>query len=167
MARHEGPGTRSITSFEDFYAAEYPRVFRAATLTCGDPEAALDATQEAFKRAFSRWRRLQNEAWAGGWVMTTALNECRRARRRSRRDRAAAGRGEAGVQPPPDPRRVDLLSAIRTLPFRQRQAVVLYYLGDMPVAVVARLMGISEGSVKAHLAHARTKLRPTLEAIDA
>jgi DNA-directed RNA polymerase specialized sigma24 family protein len=45
--------------------------------------------------------------------------------------------------------------------------MVLYYLGDLPIPVVADLMGITEGAVKAHLAQARAALRPMLEVRDA
>jgi RNA polymerase sigma-70 factor, ECF subfamily len=51
----------------------------------------------------------------------------------------------------------------RALPRRQREAVTLHYLVDLPVAQVARLMGCREGTVKAHLAHARKALRAQLE----
>jgi DNA-directed RNA polymerase specialized sigma24 family protein len=43
--------------FDSFYSAEYPNVYRAARAWTGDEQAALDATQEAFVRAFARWRR--------------------------------------------------------------------------------------------------------------
>lgn len=148
--------------FEDFYAAEYQRVFSSAYAFCRDREAALDATQEAFARAFARWRRLNKEEWAGAWVTTTALNLLRsRFRRESRTlgvaDRSAASSGTTSV---------DLIDALRALPTRQRQAATLFYVADLPVAVVARSMGLSEGTVKAHLSRARDALRKRLGEVD-
>ncbi|MGI8940899.1 MAG: sigma factor [Actinomycetota bacterium] len=64
-------------NFDGFCKSEYASVYRAAFAFTGDKDAALDATQEAFSRAFARWARLSREPWAGGWVMTTALNLCR------------------------------------------------------------------------------------------
>lgn len=64
-------------NFDEFCEAEYASVYRAAFAFTGDREVALDATQEAFSRAFARWNRLSRAQWAGGWVMTTALNLCR------------------------------------------------------------------------------------------
>jgi RNA polymerase sigma-70 factor (ECF subfamily) len=58
---------------------------------------------------------------------------------------------------------LDVLTALRSLPERQRQAVVLHYLLDCPVATVADLMSVSEGAVKAHLFKARATLRTLLE----
>jgi RNA polymerase sigma-70 factor (ECF subfamily) len=63
----------------------------------------------------------------------------------------------------PNPDRVDVLAALLALPERQRQAVVLHYFLDCPIASVADLMGVSEGAVKAHLHKARGSLRLSLE----
>lgn len=47
-----------------------PRVYRAAVLVLPDPQFASDATQEAFEKAYARWRRLNKQQWVAGWVMT-------------------------------------------------------------------------------------------------
>jgi len=59
--------------------------------------------------------------------------------------------------------RLDLVDAVRALPFRQRQAIILFYFADLPLPVTAEFMRISEGAVKAHLAQARTGLRRVME----
>ena len=148
-------------TFEDFYAAEYPKVYRASLAFCGDREVALDSTQEAFARAYARWNRLGKETWSGGWTTTTSLNLCRRAmRKRPRPDNVEVTDGSPGT-------RVDVSRALGELPERQREAVVLFYIGDNPLAVVADLMHLSEGAVKSHLARARSTLKQQLEALDA
>lgn len=68
-------------SFDNFFDCEYNKVYRVVFLFSGDPDTSEDATQEAFSRAFARWSRLRDEAWAAGWTVTTALNECKRLRR--------------------------------------------------------------------------------------
>lgn len=155
-----------LRSFEEFYGSEYPSVFRTVSFAMGDSEGARDATQEAFRRAFVRWRRLSRHDWAGGWVMTTALNVARRMRRNEARQMATNIPDDA-VPPLALEDHVDLLDAVRALPFRQRQAIVLYYLADLPLPVIADLMRISEGAVKAHLAQARTSLRRLMGVHDA
>lgn len=158
------PRAAERTEFDAFYRVEFPRVYRASFLATGDRETALDLTQEAFARAYSRWGRLGREDWAGGWVMTTALNLARRRFRRSRE----VGKAQVALPPPAAQEdRLDLVRALRTLPRRQRQALVLYYVGDHDAATVAHLMGVSEGTVKAHLAQGRAALRKELEAGDA
>lgn len=71
----------------------------------------------------------------------------------------AAMEGVASTTQSLDTDHVDLVSALRQLPPRQRQATVLYYVADLPVAVVADRLGVSEGTIKAHLSQARHKLR--------
>ncbi|MBI4259394.1 MAG: sigma-70 family RNA polymerase sigma factor [Actinobacteria bacterium] len=139
-------------AFQELYREEFPAVFRAAHALCGDRALAEDAAQEAFARALERWSRLRDRPWAAGWVVTTALNVARRALRR-RPDAPA----DARVQVEPDDR-LDLVRAIRRLPRRQQEAVVLRYVTDLPVAEVARAMGVEEGTVKSHLARARAAL---------
>ena len=125
---------------------------------CGNASDAEDAAQEAFVRAYARWRRLEKEEWAGAWVTTTALNVLRRRARR----REPIPPETQTAPGPPNALRVDLLDAMRSLPPRQRQAAALFYVADLPVAVVARSMGLSEGAVKAHLSRARDALRARL-----
>ena len=132
-------------------------MYRAAYALCGDREQAMDATQEAFARALSRWRRLRGERWAAGWVMTTALNVARRSlRRRSPLPEPEVDHADLDAV-------LDLRAQIRALPRRQQVAVVLYYLAGLPVAEVAGAMGCREGTVRAHLARARASLARQLE----
>ncbi|HEV2756494.1 MAG TPA: sigma-70 family RNA polymerase sigma factor [Actinomycetota bacterium] len=152
--------TRGGASFETFYADEYQKVFACAFAWARDPEIAFDATQEAFSRALARWHRLRSNAWATGWVITTALNHCRRQRWLAARERTQ--REDHPSVTPTDGSRVDLLRALGELPPRQRRAAILFYVGDYPAVAVAETMGISEGAVKAHLARARERLRASL-----
>ena len=151
--------------FEDFYRAEYPQVMKATLLMVGDVDRALDATQEAFTRAFARWFRLKNHPWAGGWVMTTALNICRKAPRSP--DMRFLPLSTVDVLTSPSVDRVAVQSALRKLAPRRREAAILYYWGDLSTAAIAELMGLSEGAVRAHLSFARNELRKHLEVVDA
>ncbi|MDP9067953.1 MAG: sigma-70 family RNA polymerase sigma factor [Actinomycetota bacterium] len=143
--------------FADFYAAGFRTVSAAVRAFCGNADVAHEATQEAFARAYARWPRVRDSAYPQAWVTKTAINLTRRHFRS--RSGMAATTDSAG----PSADRVDLLSALRALPERQRQAVVLHYLIDSPLAAVAEVMGISEGAVKAHLFKARAALRGELE----
>jgi RNA polymerase sigma-70 factor (ECF subfamily) len=148
--------------FRELYEREYPSVFRAVLLMCGDRGIAEDATQEAFARALARWRRLGGHAWAAGWVTTTAMNVARRSLRRRPTETRNQVVGEVDVDA-----RVDLRLAIRALPPRQQEAVVLHYLLDLPVAEVAAAMGCDAGTVKTHLFRARGALARALAEPDA
>ena len=71
---------------------------------------------------------------------------------------ASISRGAARWEPD-----VGLIDALRTLPKRQRIAAALFFVGDLPLAEVAQIMGISEGAVSSHLHRARAALRNLLE----
>lgn len=165
MAKFERLDKRAGQEFQAFFEQEYDRVYRAAYLFSGDRGIAEDASQEAFSRAYSRWRTVGRESWRVGWVIVTCLNLCKRlARSRPRstsalKDEVPATTGylEGSIL------RMDVLAALRRLPERQRHAVVLHYLGDLPVTAAADLMGISEGAIKSHLSRARSALRVSLK----
>jgi RNA polymerase sigma-70 factor, ECF subfamily len=143
------------------YEREFPTVYRAVRLLCGDPALAEDAAQEAFARALARWKRLGSQPWVAGWVTTTAFNVARRHMRRRPLIRAEA--------PPDEPDReaeLDLIWGIRRLPPRQQEAIALHYLLDLPVVETAALMGCDAGTVKTHLSRARAALADVLGAGD-
>jgi RNA polymerase sigma-70 factor, ECF subfamily len=149
---HERAWMTASADFQQLYEREFAAVYRAAYALSGDRELAEDAAQEAFARALARWRRLGRERWAGGWVMTTALNFTRRQMRKrplATKERPVDADADALL---------DIRRAIETLPARQQSAVVLHYLMGLPLAEVAGSMGCREGTVKSHLARARAAL---------
>jgi RNA polymerase sigma-70 factor (ECF subfamily) len=154
--------TAETASFAAFYEANYATVRRAAVAFCGDREVALDAAQESFARAYARWKRLAHKTWAPAWVMTTALNVCRRTMKR-RQQTVRFEESAHGGRSPADVERVDVLRALRRLPPRRRLAAVLFYIGDFSINEVASAMGVSDGAVKAHLVIARRELREEME----
>jgi RNA polymerase sigma factor (sigma-70 family) len=147
--------------FERLYKTESEAVFHTVFLLCGDRALAQDATQEAFARAFERWGRLRDRPWVGGWVTSTAVNAARRSLRR-RPVPLAAKQGELDLD-----EALDLWRSVRSLPLRQQQAVILRYRLDLPVEQVAGAMGCDAGTVRNHLAKARSRLRAEIGGLDA
>ncbi len=143
--------------FDALYEREFGRVFRAVVAMCGDREIAEDATQEAFARALSRWRRLQDAPWTAGWVTTTALNV---ARRQLRRRPSPAPPADETARDPGE--LLDLRAAIGALAPRQQEAVALVYLIDLSVGEAAVAMRCDPGTVKTHLSRARASLARAL-----
>jgi RNA polymerase sigma factor (sigma-70 family) len=129
-------------AFEELYRREFGSVYRACYLLCGDQGLAEDATQEAFARCLERWRRLRDRPWVGGWVTTTAMNQVRRTLRRRRREPAVSSPDPSSADPA---EQVDLIAAIRALPPRQQEAVILRYGLDLTLADVGTAMGCEEG----------------------
>ena len=150
--------------FDEFFAAHHLAVFRTVALACGDSDVAEDATQEAFARAYLRWRRVSAMARPVGWVTVTAMNEVRR--RMGRRGGRCEGLDAAsGAMPDPSGALVaaaELADAVVRLPVRQRQAVVLRHFADLTLDEVAAAMGCAIGTVKSTLHAAHRALRTDL-----
>jgi RNA polymerase sigma-70 factor, ECF subfamily len=118
--------------------------------------------QEALARAWERSERGERIESLGAWVTTVALNLGRSRWRRAMAERRARDRIGSPEAPPAPDDAVDIERALAGLSRRQREAVVLrYYLGE-DVAGVARILGVSEGTVKTTLHRARRALAAAL-----
>ncbi len=153
--------------FAEFYAATWARTVACAYAVTADLAAAEDVAQEAYARAWPRWRRLCDYDDPGAWVRQVAT---RHAISRWRRSRTAL-RHRLRQRPPdpvhpPDENTVLLVQAMRQLPEAQRRALVLHHLAGLPVAAVAREEGCPEGTIKARLSRGRTALAALLASSD-
>jgi RNA polymerase sigma-70 factor (ECF subfamily) len=150
--------------FAAFFREEFPSLVSALAVAVGRDQAA-DVVQEAFVRANARWPKVRRMDRPSAWVRRVALNlaidDHRKLVRRKRIDPTLVTEHWCEQAP----RDKDLADALAQLPTRQRLAVVLHYLMDLPVAEVATELGISQGTVKATLHHARANLRKRLEVI--
>jgi RNA polymerase sigma-70 factor (ECF subfamily) len=145
---------------EQLARAEYVRLVRAVALSCGSVAAAEDAVQEALARAWERARGGQSFHHLAGWVVTVALNLTRSRFRKARRERPLTDRADTSVEY--DPALLDLADAVRALPRRQREVVVLHYYLGYEIRVIASLLEVSEGNVKNALHRARASLARAL-----
>jgi RNA polymerase sigma-70 factor, ECF subfamily len=154
-------GDRAVTSFDDWYVGVRPRLMRAITALVGDPGLAEDLCAEAFTRAFRRWPHVATEVRdPDAWVFTVAVNLARRSWRTRLRSPPT---GVPAAQATTDRvRDVDLWRLVQALPRRQRQVVVLRYLGDLTEAAIADVLKTSPGAVSASLTKARAALRAGL-----
>ncbi|OIV37161.1 hypothetical protein BIV57_12595 [Mangrovactinospora gilvigrisea] len=146
--------------FDALYTAAFPRLVRQLTLMTGDAEAAQDAVQEAFVRAWSRRSVLDSAELPEAWIRTTAWRLAVSRFRRLRRGWELAVRhhhGPAEVAAP-SPDRVLVEQALAALPLNQRRVLVLHYLCDLGVEQIAGETGASAGTVKSWLARGRKAL---------
>jgi RNA polymerase sigma-70 factor (ECF subfamily) len=138
-------------------------VLAALTVASGRADVAAEATDEAFVRAYERWDRVRRMETPGGWLYRVALNDLRRRVRRQaiERDLLRRRRPET-VADAPTSLAPHVWDAVRTLPARQRTAVALRYVLDLPEGDVARLMGVTRGAASATLTAARRRLETLL-----
>ncbi|MET8151741.1 SigE family RNA polymerase sigma factor [Actinoplanes sp. NPDC049668] len=154
--------------FDDFVRGRSTGLLRVAYLLTGDRHTAEDLVQEVLEQMYVRWRRIQGapEAYARRALVNRATN---RWRSRGRRPEAPLGRHD--VAEPDHSEHVVIrdavVEALRALPPRQRAAVVLRYLDDLPIADVARALDCSEGSVKSNASRGLERLRAALAPVAA
>jgi RNA polymerase sigma-70 factor (ECF subfamily) len=142
--------------FQDFYREHRDGLWRLCYLATLDVDAASDACQEAMLRAWQRWDSLAVQAPLA-WVRQVGLNLCRSRWRRAQRELRLLPRLYT-VDSAAEVRDLDLVAALRRLPRRQREALALRYWGDLSMAECAQVMGVTEGTLKQHLARARASL---------
>jgi RNA polymerase sigma-70 factor, ECF subfamily len=150
-------------SFEEFYVATVDRLLGHLFLVTGDLHAAEEIVQEAFTRASMRWSRLRDYDVPEAWVRRVAMNlAADRARSLRRQTRAIVRLGPPPSVPAVSIETLALVQALGSLPVRQRQAIVLHYLADLPVAEIAQALAVPSGTVKSLLARGRRALAAEL-----
>jgi RNA polymerase sigma-70 factor (ECF subfamily) len=148
----------------EVYRKHAEELTRFATGLVG-PSHAADMVSEAVLRCLgsARWPQVAEKR---AYLYRSVYNEAARfhrstSRRRSREERAAQ---PESVEPPAV--RPEVLSAVARLSVRQRAVIVLTYWDDLDSASIARLLDISDGSVRRHLARGRSRLKEALDVTD-
>jgi RNA polymerase sigma-70 factor (ECF subfamily) len=131
---------------------------------------AQDLTQEAFIKALQHQEQLKDEQKAAHWLSRIATNTAIDFLRRSGRatfceiDEAPESQMESPEQTLlRGEHREYLQDGLRLLSPRERQALLLRDVEDMPAEEVARILDCSKATVRSHIANARIKLRRYME----
>jgi RNA polymerase sigma-70 factor (ECF subfamily) len=148
-------------SFDGWYRAEHPRLLGLLTVVAGDGDVAREATAEAFTRALERWDRVGAMDSPSAWTSRVGVNLLRRQVRRAAFERRVLP--DPPVPAPPPTVHPEVWEAVRALPLRQRTAVALRYVCDLPVDEIAPIMGVAVGTVSATLTAARRRLATDLK----
>jgi RNA polymerase sigma-70 factor (sigma-E family) len=150
------------------YTEQYRSLVRLAVLLVHDVHTAEEVVQDAFVAMQTGWRRLRDTEKALSYLRQAVVNKSRSVlRHRTVIDKNAP-------KPAPDEpsaeqgaiallERSAVIAALRGLPDRQREAIVLRYYADLSEAQIAAAMGISRGAVKSHTARGMSSLRTSLE----
>lgn len=142
------------------YRGAYPTVYRGLIAMGARPDEAEDALQDAFVKGLERPERFP-ETSVDGWIFVVAS---RAWRRRRMRDRVLLPWTLwSGKSTPSADARLDVLSALRSLPLRQRQILVARYVVGLSQDETAELLGIARGTVSAATTQALAALRRWME----
>ena len=156
-------------AFEALMLEHETRVYRTALALLGNREDAKDATQDVFIRFFRHLRRLDAHRDPAPWLYRIAVNVCRdvgRKRTRLRWLRLEQRRRTEDASAPAvdrlaeanEARRI-ILDGLKELPERERTALVLRDVDGHSTEAVARILGVSSGTVRSQVSRARVKLK--------
>jgi RNA polymerase sigma-70 factor (sigma-E family) len=155
---------RAVTAL---YLTHYRPLVRMAALLVQDLAVAEEIVQDSFVAVHAAWRRRPDTDHALSYLRRSVVDRSRSAlRQHVVVDKLAprlapdppSGHGQADIEV----ERSAFISALWTLPARQREVVVLRYFADLPVTQVASATGISTGAVKVQAARAMSSLRAEL-----
>jgi RNA polymerase sigma-70 factor (sigma-E family) len=152
----------------EIYKAHYNQLVRLAVMLVHDVQTAEEVVQDAFEAMHMAERRLRDSEKSLSYLRQTIVNRSRSELRHRKVVETHA------PKPAPDEQSAEhaaltliersaVTSALRGLPERQREAIVLRYYGDFSEADIAKAMGISKGAVKSHTARAIAALKSILE----
>ena len=152
----------------DLFREHYLSLVRLACLLLDERGAGEEVVQDAFVRLHGTVHRIRDADAAPAYLRSIVLNL---ARSRMRRRVVALRRHP---RPSPDGAPVEevailhedqreVLSALRSLPPRQRECLALRYFADLSEAEIASTLGISTGSVKTHTSRGLAALTSKLE----
>jgi RNA polymerase sigma-70 factor (sigma-E family) len=152
----------------ELYAMHYPALVRLAVMLVRDTPTAEEVVQDAFIAMHDAWERLRDTERALAYMRQTVVNKSRSVLRH----RMVVEKNQQ--KPPPDMpsaehgaltllERSAVIAALRGLPARQREAIVLRYYADLSEAEIAATMKISRGAVKSHTSRGMAALRTALE----
>lgn len=150
------------------YHAEYRSLVRMATMLVGDTGTAEEVVQDSFIAMHAAWRRLRDSDKALHYLRRSVVNRSRSVLRH----RVVVDKHMRASEPDMPSaeqaaimrlQRAAVVAALRTLPTRQREALVLRFYLDLSEEQVAAAMQISQGAVKSHTARGKAALRSLLE----
>lgn len=156
---------RAVT---ELYSQQYRGLVRLAALLVRDTPTAEEVVQDAFVAMHDAWQRLRDAENALAYLRQAVVNRSKSVLRhrtvvdrnlaKSTPDMPSAEHGALVLL-----ERSAVVAALRDLPDRQREAIVLRYYADLTEAEIAATMGISRGAVKSHTARGMIALRSALE----
>jgi RNA polymerase sigma-70 factor (ECF subfamily) len=149
----------SQQAFSELYEAYFDKIYRYIALKIGDRTEAEDMTQQVFLKALKslpsfKWKDVPFSAWLYRIAHNEIVDHLRRSSRRPTTELTEDITPDDPCENPQHRIEVrydmeNLLTAARRLTKAQQEVIALRFSSDLPIAEVARIMGRSEGAVKA------------------
>ena len=150
---------------EQLFAAHYPKLAGWVRRLVDDDDTAHEIASEAFVRLLSKWTSPDKLDSPQSYLYMIATNLVRDHWRKMERERRALTKAAAGADPEPysDPSQdVDIRELLAELPAKLREPFLLHYYAGFGVKEIAAQLKKPEGTIKADLYHARTKLKEAI-----
>jgi RNA polymerase sigma factor (sigma-70 family) len=158
--------SKNLPPFQRFLDSHREVVWRFLVSSVGSIDAE-DCFQETFVSALRAYPRLRADSNLRAWVLTIAHRkalDCHRGRARRAIPVAEVAAVDGRTAPVPSASDQALWEAVGELPARQRSAVVLRYVGDLPHRDIASAIGCSEEAARRSLHEGLTRLRKVVPA---
>jgi RNA polymerase sigma-70 factor, ECF subfamily len=166
LTSQTGTGARRVLA-EQLFTANYPKLAGWVRRLVDDDETAHEIASEAFVRLLSKWTSPEKLESPQSYLYMIATNLVRDHWRKMERERRAMRNVSAGsdYEPYSDPAQdVDVRELIQSLPARLRDPFLLHYYAGFGVREIAIMLKRPEGTIKADLYHARSRLKDALAA---
>jgi RNA polymerase sigma-70 factor (sigma-E family) len=154
----------------ELYSMQYKALVRLAAMLVRDTSTAEEVVQDSFIAMHDGWHRLKDADKALAYLRQAVVNRSRSVLRhrivveknapKPAPDMPSAEHGAMALL-----ERSAVIAALRDLPERQREAIVLRYYADLSEAEIAAAMRITRGAVKSHTARGMATLRAALEQV--
>jgi len=166
--QHSYGNVGAALSVSELFRDHHLELVRLAVVMVGDLATAEDVVQDSFERLHRRWPAVREPSRALAYARASVLNGCRSVHRRSAVSRRYAPRLALPVDATvPDAtaatvERGQLAAALRQLPRRQREVLVLRYYADLSVAEIAETLRISPSNARACISRGLAALAATI-----
>lgn len=161
-AENVATASRGNARLEELYRVQVAPLQRLAFLLTSDHHLAEDITQQAFVRFYRRFFTLRDPAAAPAYLKRTVVNLARSHHRRGRRERDHLATQRQTIEATNDPsveEHDSIVTALASLPYRQRAAIVLRFYEDLTERQAADVLGCSSAAMKSLTARAMASLR--------
>ena len=164
MIRTSVEASKAIPGEADLAALHGPSLYRIAYGLTGNEQDALDLTQETFLGAIQGLSRLEDGSRVRAWLLSILHNKfvdwLRSHRSRPPSELRSVSPPEENTERAEARRQVR--KEILALPEGQRETILLFYVENLDLQKIARILGVPVGTVKSRLHNARERLRQAL-----